>query len=148
VPSSNATPGLASAPLVAGAFDANAMRAAVSTKQAQLEACFDDARRSDPGLWGRLALGVILEMDGSVHRVNEVESHFPSAIATRCAEVLVSSIVFPSVNGKPYSFVVALRLAPSTTQEKTGPEEAPSPSDAPAVGAASDAPDAGAADSD
>ena len=148
-PASNAAPALAGTPLVSGAFDANATRAAVSAKQAPLDACFEDARRNDPGLWGRLALGVVLEMDGSVHRVNEVESHFPSAAATRCAEVLVSSIVFPSVNGKPYSFVVALRLAPSpNAQEKTGPEEAPSPSDAPDPGAASDAPDAGATDGD
>jgi len=108
-------------------FDAEAMRARVTAKQAELEACFTEARRLDPALWGRLALSVILEMDGSVHRVSEVESHFRNATATRCAQILLSSVVFPSVNGKPFSFVVPLRLSPNTALAKTGPDENPSP---------------------
>jgi hypothetical protein len=113
-----------------GEFDPEAMRARVLAKQAELEACFGDARRGDPALWGRLALSVILEMDGSVHRVTEVESHFPNASVTRCAQVLVSSLIYPSVNGKPFSFVVPLRLSPTLEPEKkTGSDEAPSPSD-------------------
>ncbi|HET7543285.1 MAG TPA: AgmX/PglI C-terminal domain-containing protein [Polyangiaceae bacterium] len=116
--------------LPGGEFDPEAMRARVLQKQAELESCFDRARRADPALWGRLALSVILEIDGSVHRVSEVESHFPNASATRCAQVLVSSLVYPSVNGKPFSFVVPLRLGPPTAPERrTGPDESPSPSD-------------------
>jgi len=118
------------ATLPSGEFDPEAVRARVLLKQAELEACFDEARRLDPALWGRLALSVILEIDGSVHRVSEVESHFPNASATRCAQVLLSSLVYPSVNGKPFSFVVPLRLTPVVAAEKkTGPEETPSPSD-------------------
>jgi hypothetical protein len=60
-----------------------------------------------------LALAVVLEVDGTVHRVSEVESHFPNAIAARCAAAAISTIVFPSVNGKPFSFVVAMRVLPS-----------------------------------
>ena len=133
-----ATPPATAPVLAAGAFDPAAMRARVMEKQGALEACFAEARRTDVGLWGRLALGVILEMDGSVHRISEVESHFPSASATRCAQVLLSAVTFPSVNGKPYSFVVPIRLAPSSPQEKTGPDVGPSPLDAADAGAASD----------
>ena len=114
------------ASLPRGDFDPEAMRARVTAKQIELDACFDQARRADPALWGRLALSVILEMDGSVHRVSEVESHFPNAAATRCAQIVLSSVVFPSVNGKPFSFVVPLRLSPNA---KTGPDENPSPSE-------------------
>jgi hypothetical protein len=132
-------PGDAEQPLVAdaavvaalprGQFDPEAVRARVTAKQIELDACFAEARRADPGLWGRLALSVILELDGSVHRVTEAESHFPSAAATRCVQILVSSLVFPSVNGKPFSFVLPLRLSPSAALAKTGPDENPSPSE-------------------
>ncbi|HEY0469448.1 MAG TPA: AgmX/PglI C-terminal domain-containing protein [Polyangiaceae bacterium] len=115
------------AALPRGEFDPEAMRARVRAKQGEFDACFAEARRNDPALWGRLALSVILEMDGSVHRVTEVESHFPNASATRCAQILLSSLVFPSVNGKPFSFVVPLRLSPALA--KTGPDENPSPSE-------------------
>jgi len=119
------------AALPRGEFDPEAMRARVTAKQAELDACFAEARSADPALWGRLALSVILEMDGSVHRVTEVESRFPSAAATRCAQVLLSALVFPSVNGKPFSFVVPLRLSPNSSlaPTKTGPDENPSPSE-------------------
>jgi len=117
------------AQLACAEFDPEAMRARVTAKQAELDACFAEARRVDPALWGRLALSVVLEMDGSVHRVTEVESHFPNAAATRCAQILVSSVVFPSVNGKPISFVVPLRLGLNAALAKTGPDEHPSPSE-------------------
>ena len=117
------------ASLARGEFDPEAARARITAKRAELDACFVEARRADPVLWGRLALSVILEMDGSVHRVTEVESHFPNAAATRCAQVLVSTMIFPSVNGKPFSFVVPLRLSPNAVQTRTGPDEGPSPSD-------------------
>ena len=117
------------ASLPRGEFDPEAMRARVIAKQAELDACFAEARRGDPALWGRLALSVILELDGSVHRVSEVESHFPNGGATRCAQALLSTVIFPSVNGKPFVFVVPLRLsATSTLEKKTGSVESPSPS--------------------
>jgi hypothetical protein len=122
------------ASLPRGEFDPEAMRARIVAKQTELDACLSEARRADPVLWGRLALSVILEIDGSVHRVTEVESHFPNASATRCAQALISSVVFPSVNGKPFSFVVPLRLVPDPTRDaglaetKKGPGETPSPS--------------------
>jgi hypothetical protein len=117
------------AALPVGEFDPEAMRARVTAKQAELDACFAEARRTDPALWGRLALSVILEIDGSVHRVTEIESHFPNPAATRCAQISLSSVVFPSVNGKPFSFVVPIRLSPSSAHAKTGSDESPSPSE-------------------
>jgi len=118
------------ASLARAEFDPEAARACIAAKQTELAACFNEARRADPALWGRLALSVILEMDGSVHRVSEVESHFPNAAAARCAQALVSTVIFPSVNGKPFSFVLPLRLSPNTAlQKETGPDESPSPSD-------------------
>jgi hypothetical protein len=120
-----------------GAFDPLAMRARVVEKQAALEACFSEARLTDPKLWGRMALAVILEMDGSVHRVSETESHFPSPVATRCAQVLLSSVLFPSVNGKPFSFVVPLRLSPNPSPNATQPSPEEDPSSA--EGASDDA---------
>lgn len=122
-PSNVASPG-------GGAFDAAAMRARVALEQPALDACFADARRADPKLWGRLALAVILEMDGSVHRVSEVESHFPSASAARCVQVLLSGVHFPSVNGKPFSFVVALRLSPDPNADTAQPSPAEAPDSA------------------
>lgn len=112
-----------------GDFDPEATRARVTDKQRELDACFAEARATDPALWGRLALSVILEVDGSVHRVTEVESRFPNSAATRCVQALLASQSFPSVNGKPFSFVVPLRLGPQAAQTETGPEVAPSPSD-------------------
>jgi len=112
-----------------GDFDPEAMRARVTDKQRELDACFAEARASDPALWGRLALSVILEVDGSVHRVTEAESRFPNPAATRCAQALLSTQLFPSVNGKPFSFVVPLRLSPPAPPTETGPDVDPSPSD-------------------
>jgi hypothetical protein len=101
-------------------FDPAAVRVRVANRQAELATCFSEARRSDPSLWGRLALAVVLEVDGTVHRVSEVESHFPNAAAARCAAAALSTILFPSVSGKPFSFVLAMRLAPSS--ERPHPE--------------------------
>jgi hypothetical protein len=117
------------ASLPSGDFDPEAMRARVTAKQLELDTCFEEPRRADPALWGRLALSVVLEIDGSVHRVSEVESRFPNAAATRCAQVLVSSLVFPSVNGKPFSFVLPLRVSANAALAKTGPGDHPSPSE-------------------
>lgn len=110
---------------IGGAFDAGAVRALVATKQAQINACFAEARHTDPSLWGRLALAAILEVDGTVHRVSEIESHFPSAAATRCVQMLIAGIVFPSVNGKPFTLVLPLRLSPRTPVEQAGPDSSP-----------------------
>jgi len=93
-------------------FEPATVRARAASKSAELRACFDEARRRDPELWGRLALAIVLEIDGSVHRVSEVESHFPNAAAARCVAATLSTVRFPSVAGKPFSFVIALRLAP------------------------------------
>jgi len=113
-----------------GAFDPELIRTRVADKQAALDACFTEARRADAKLWGRLALSVILEVDGSVHRVSEVESHFPSPSATRCAQVFVSGLLFPSVNGKPFSFVLPLRLHPDPSLEMTQPSSETNPNSA------------------
>ena len=120
-------------------FDPLLMRARVLERKAELSACFSEARRSDPELWGRMALSVILEMDGTVHRVSEVESHFPSPSATRCAQVLISSLQFPSVNGKPFSFVVPLRLSPDLASKTNQPSPVVDPSAADSSEASSDA---------
>lgn len=119
------TPAPAAAIETGNGFDPAAIGARVLAKRAELNACFDEPRRTDPTLWGRLALTVILEVDGTVHRVNEIESHFPNAAAARCVAATVSGMVFPSVNGKPFTFVLAFRLAPS----KTPSPEPASPSD-------------------
>ena len=112
-----------------GSFDPGVMRARVAEKQTELNGCFADARRTDPGLWGRLALTVILEVDGSVHRVSEVESRFPSATATRCAQMLISGLGFPSVNGKPFSFVLPLRLNPTLDATQPSSDQDPNSAD-------------------
>lgn len=119
----------ASSAASSGAFDANAMRERVASKRDELSACFAEARRSDPSLWGRLALAAILEVDGTVHQINEVESHFPNARASHCAQVLLAGLTFPSVNGKPFTVVLPMRLSPSDLQKATGPELNPSPPD-------------------
>jgi hypothetical protein len=111
-------------------FDPIAVRSRLTEKQTELSACFNEARRSDPSLWGRLAFAVILEVDGTVHRVSEVESHFPNASAAHCAAAALSTVVFPSVSGKPFSFVAALRLPPLGTRFAVQGSE-PSPSSAP-----------------
>ena len=119
----------------AGGFDPAAVRVRVANRQAELTACFSEARRSDPNLWGRLALAVVLEVDGTVHRVSEVESHFPNAAAARCAAAALSTILFPSVSGKPFSFVLAMRLVPSNAAPpsdvaRADASEPPSPREA------------------
>jgi len=106
-------------------FEPATVRARAASKSAELRACFDDARRRDPGLWGRLALAIVLEIDGSVHRVSEVESHFPNAAAARCAAATLSTVRFPSVGGKPFSFVVALRLPPRNAPERDANTSSP-----------------------
>jgi hypothetical protein len=121
-------PALPEGPLPAatgGAFDADAVRALVATKQTQINACFAEARHTDAALWGRLALAAILEVDGTVHRISEIESHFPNAAAARCVQMLIAGIVFPSVNGKPFTLVLPLRLSPRTPVEEAGPDSSP-----------------------
>jgi hypothetical protein len=118
-------------------FDPIAVRSRLAEKQTELAACFNEARRSDPSLWGRLAFAVILEVDGTVHRVSEVESHFPNASAAHCAAATLSTTVFPSVSGKPFSFVAALRLPPSGAPQRSEP----SPSVQPNVEASAPTPD-------
>jgi hypothetical protein len=137
-PLSDAAPGVIE---TSAGFDPAAVRARVTAKQAELSACFNLARQQDPSLWGRLALAVVLEVDGTVHRVSEVESHFPNAAAARCAAAALSAISFPSVNGKPFSFVLAMRLPPSAGQPHGQP---PTPTPAPALSA--DGADGGVAD--
>lgn len=102
----------ASAPQTAGPFDPVVAGSLVAEKLPELRQCFAAARSLDPALWGRLALAIVLEVDGSVHRVSETESHFPNAGAVRCVAASLASVRFPSVDGKPFSFVVALRLGP------------------------------------
>ncbi len=122
-----ALPEPAAAAPSSGAFDANLMRERVASRRAELTACFAEARRSDPSLWGRLALAAILEVDGTVHQINEVESHFPNAAASHCAQVLLAGLTFPSVNGKPFTVVLPMRLSPREAQKETGPELNPGP---------------------
>ncbi|MEP7052441.1 MAG: hypothetical protein ABJB12_18890 [Pseudomonadota bacterium] len=110
------------------AFNPDLVRERVASKLPELSACFADARRTDPLLWGRLALAAILEVDGTVHQINEVESHFPNAAASRCAQVLLAGLTFPAVNGKPFTVVLAMRLSPPNPQATTGSELNPSPS--------------------
>ncbi len=98
-------------------FDPASVRDRVNERKEQLAACFAEARRTDPSLWGRLAFAIILEVDGTVHRVSEVESHFPNLNASRCAAAALSTIVFPSVSGKPFSFVLAMRLPASNVAQ-------------------------------
>jgi hypothetical protein len=125
--------GTAAAVAIGGAFDPDAVRALVESKRPELNACFLLARSSDPSLWGRLALAAILEVDGTVHRISEVESHFPNAAAARCAQRLLAGVVFPSVNGKPFTLVIPIRLGPPSqaSQSDAGPELDSSPPEAP-----------------
>lgn len=114
-------------PIVAGGgFDADAARGLVAAEQAQINACFAEARHTDPSLWGRLALAAILEVDGTVHRISEVESHFPNAVAAHCVQKLIAGIVFPSVNNKPFTLVLPLRLSPRASVEQASPDASPS----------------------
>ena len=115
---------------VTGGFEPETVRARVADKLADVTACFADARRGDPALWGRLALATILEVDGTVHRVSEVESHFPNAAAAHCVEMVLAGIPFPSVSGKAFTMVVPLRLSPPVATMGAGPELSPSPQEA------------------
>lgn len=139
----------APAPLVdtTRGFDPATVRAIATRKQPELSACFSEARRNDPSLWGRLALAVVLEVDGTVHRVSEVESHFPNSAAAHCAAATLSNVVFASVNGKPFSFVLALRVPPLSTTPGVAASGNADLSDVPEPQAPPNSGDAGAGDS-
>ncbi len=118
----------AEAPRVVGAdFDPEAVRARLAERLGALITCFAHARTTDAALWGRLALATILEVDGTVHRVSEVESRFPNAAAVRCVQAVVADISFPSVNGKPFSLVLPVRLLPSLSSSPASPRTTPGP---------------------
>lgn len=124
---------------VSKGFDPGSIRDHVNERKEQLTACFAEARRTDPSLWGRLAFAIILEVDGTVHRVSEVESHFPNPNASRCAAAALSTIVFPSVGGKPFSFVLAMRLpASNVAQQPFRPPEEHGDNEEPASPSAGD----------
>ena len=125
LPTALASDARANAPPPGGAFDSDAVRALIEAKQPDLEGCFRSARQADPALWGRLALSIILEVDGSVHRVSEVESRFPSQSAAPCVERVLSGLSYPNVNGKPFTFVVPLRLLPTTAPGPAAPPPKP-----------------------
>ncbi|HEY4158432.1 MAG TPA: AgmX/PglI C-terminal domain-containing protein [Polyangiaceae bacterium] len=106
-----ATPNADEAP-----FDALRTTSLIAHESTAIAQCYEQALARDPTLWGRLALTVILESDGTVHRIEEAESRFPDALVTRCAQAVIARLVFPAVLSKPFVFVQAIRFgAPPTS---------------------------------
>ncbi|HEY2408139.1 MAG TPA: AgmX/PglI C-terminal domain-containing protein [Polyangiaceae bacterium] len=91
-------------------FDASRTTSLIAHESTAISQCYEQALARDPTLWGRLALTVTLERDGTVHRIEEAESRFPDALVTRCAQAVIARLVFPPVLSKPFVFVQPIRF--------------------------------------
>jgi hypothetical protein len=93
-----------------GTAPVEALASAFSPAVSAITACFEDARKSDPGLWGRLALRVDVFGRGAPKHVEQYESRFPSSSVVRCAINIAEKLTFPAPEGGPVSAVFGFRL--------------------------------------
>jgi hypothetical protein len=91
-------------------FDPDAVLRVAELVRPALQSCFEAGRRRDAALAGRLALRIILEIEGTVHLIEEHDSYFQDVTVIRCAEETLASLVFPSVAGRPFSFVFGMQF--------------------------------------
>jgi len=86
---------------------------ALSAQLGGFRACYEAALTSyAPELWGRLAIRVHVEPNGTVDEAFEVESSFPDEHVVRCALKHARTLKLPVPEGGDVRWVLALRLAP------------------------------------
>jgi hypothetical protein len=94
----------------------------LETNRNTIEACFEDSRRLDPKIWGRLKLAFQLDEFGKPFDVQESESHFNDPKTVRCISEILKSLTFET-DLKDVRLSVAFRLhRPSCCTEETRTE--------------------------
>lgn len=103
-----------------GVADVARLEGAVVAARPRLEACYARALELAPGVWGRVAVRLLLEpatADGPPREAFEVDSSFPEASLRRCVlRELRATPLPPSVGGEA-RYVVGIRFGEPPTGE-------------------------------
>jgi hypothetical protein len=103
-------------------------QAALEALKPELSACYADALKVDPKLWGRLALRLESEATGVVTQAMPVEARFPDPKVVECAKRAVLSARLPAPSTLRFSFAVRFGQPPAPPPP-TAAGEPPSPSE-------------------
>jgi hypothetical protein len=125
------------APENPGQLDVRAAQAALAPLESEIGRCYAAGLERDPGLWGRIQLGIDQDERGRITRVHEEESRFPDREVASCVIRVVRSAELPTPKGGSLRWCYALRLGampdpaanqtPSTTESSDGPASGPNP---------------------
>lgn len=102
------------------------LRAAFEALSPRLSACYEEALERDAGLWGRIALRLQLDEDGSVQEATPVETRFPNPPMTECARQAVLGARIPSAEVNQLTFAFRVGQLPRPAAPPS-PEGAPPP---------------------
>jgi hypothetical protein len=78
-----------------------------------LSACYEAGLKDDPKLWGRIALRLSLEPDGTVRDAQPIETQFPRPEVTECARRAVLGAHLTAANVRQLSFAMRLGQPPA-----------------------------------
>jgi hypothetical protein len=97
-----------SAPPLAGRADLDDVKKKLGKDEIGLSACFEDARKKHPGLWGRLAMRLDVAKDGDVTDAREIETTFPDSDTEACVEARLEAMTLAAPSSEA-RVVVAFR---------------------------------------
>jgi hypothetical protein len=95
-----------------GTLPPDAAAATVAAALPAIRACYDNALRIAPALWGRLAIRFHITAAGAVDEAFQVESTFPDERMVQCVLRAARSLTFPAPAGGDLRLVVPLRFSP------------------------------------
>lgn len=96
-----------------GVLSPDAIGATLAGALPAFRACYEDALRDAPALWGRLAIRFHVTAAGAVDEAFQVESAFPDERVVRCVLRAARGLTFPAPAGGDLRFVAPLRFAPA-----------------------------------
>jgi hypothetical protein len=82
-----------------GSLETSQIDAVVVEHMPQIEACYDAAQASDPGLAGRLVARLVISVSGDVSQAELVEDDLGVDVLSACVLDAVTGMVFPEPSG-------------------------------------------------
>jgi hypothetical protein len=104
-------------------------QAALEALKPELCACYAEALKVDPRLWGRLALRLESDETGVVSQATPIETRFPRPEVVECARRAVLSARLPAPSTLRFSLAVRLGQPPAPPPPIASGGEPPSPSE-------------------
>ncbi len=96
-----------------GRADLDEVARRTAARLPELDACVAAGREEHPGAWGRLALRVDVDTEGTAGEIAQTESTFPVASVVACATRVLREVAWPPARGGVARVVVPLRAPPS-----------------------------------